>query len=185
MLIYSDLFWFILIYSDLFWFILIYSDLFWLILIYSDLFWFILIYSERCKRVKQSEHIHIPWTPIFISAFAVTSCQQYISRSTSVCVVTCKNQKVENLFGSWKILWSTGFLNVHKKSKIRQLFLAQGTPKTDNFALFVKIMTQIAWIITGKFKKLKILFSSEAPFMVKLNFKVRKLDFLLFFAILR
>ena len=32
-----------------------------------------------------------------------------------------------------------------KKSKSRRLFLTQGTPKTDNFALFVKIMTQILY----------------------------------------
>ena len=36
-----------------------------------------------------------------------------------------------------------GFLNPQRKSKSRRLFLTQGTPKTDNFALFVKIMTQI------------------------------------------
>ena len=38
---------------------------------------------------------------------------------------------------------SIGFLNVQKKSTSRRLFLTQGTLKTDNFALFVKIMTQI------------------------------------------
>ena len=36
-----------------------------------------------------------------------------------------------------------GFLNAQKKSKSKRLFLTQGTPKYDNFALFVKIMTQI------------------------------------------
>ena len=30
-----------------------------------------------------------------------------------------------------------------KKSKSKGLFLTQGTPKYDNFALFVKIMTQV------------------------------------------
>ena len=38
---------------------------------------------------------------------------------------------------------SIWFLNVQKKSKSKRLFLTQGTPKTDNFAFFVKIMTQI------------------------------------------
>ena len=38
-----------------------------------------------------------------------------------------------------------GFLNVQKKSKSKWLFLTQGTPKYDNFALFVKIMTQILY----------------------------------------
>ena len=36
-----------------------------------------------------------------------------------------------------------GLLNVQKVSESRQLFLTDGTSKTDNFALFVKIMTQI------------------------------------------
>ena len=36
-----------------------------------------------------------------------------------------------------------GLLNVQKVSKSRRLFLTEGTSKTDNFALFVKIMTQI------------------------------------------
>ena len=35
-----------------------------------------------------------------------------------------------------------GFLNVQKKSKSKRLFL---TPKSENFALFVKIMTQILY----------------------------------------
>ena len=38
-----------------------------------------------------------------------------------------------------------GFLNVQKKSKSKRLFLTQGIPKSDNFALFVKIMTQILY----------------------------------------
>ena len=38
-----------------------------------------------------------------------------------------------------------GFLNVQKKSKSKGLFLTQGTPKYDNFSLFVKIMTQILY----------------------------------------
>ena len=36
-----------------------------------------------------------------------------------------------------------GLLNVQKVSESRRLFLTEGTSKTDNFALFVKIMTQI------------------------------------------
>ena len=40
---------------------------------------------------------------------------------------------------------SIGFLNVQKKSKSKRLFLTQGTPKSDNFALSVKIMTQILY----------------------------------------
>ena len=36
-----------------------------------------------------------------------------------------------------------GFSNMHKVSKSRRWFLTEGTSKTDNFALFVKIMTQI------------------------------------------
>ena len=38
-----------------------------------------------------------------------------------------------------------GFLNVQKKSKSKRLFLTQGIPKSENFALFVKIMTQILY----------------------------------------
>ena len=103
--------------------------------------------------------------------------------------------------------WSIGFLNVKKKSKSKRFFLTQGTPKTDNFAFFVKSMTQIlskiifslcwqsengqnsdkcrdkfegglrrGWFLAWwKYrpcweKKLKISSSSEAPFMVKLDF---------------
>ena len=40
---------------------------------------------------------------------------------------------------------SIGFLNVQKKSKSKRLFLTQGIPKSENFALFVKIMTQILY----------------------------------------
>ena len=40
---------------------------------------------------------------------------------------------------------SIGFLNVKKKSKSIRLFLSQGIPKSDNFALFVKIITQILY----------------------------------------
>ena len=36
-----------------------------------------------------------------------------------------------------------GLLKVQKVSESRRLFLTEGTSKTDNFALFVKIMTQI------------------------------------------
>ena len=36
-----------------------------------------------------------------------------------------------------------GLLNVQKVSKSRRLFLTEGTSKTENFALIVKIMTQI------------------------------------------
>ena len=36
-----------------------------------------------------------------------------------------------------------GLLNVQKVSESRRLFLTEGTSKTDNFALFVKIMTPI------------------------------------------
>ena len=42
----------------------------------------------------------------------------------------------------YRLRCTIGFLNV-KKSK--WLFLTQGTPKYDNFALFVKIMTQILY----------------------------------------
>ena len=40
-----------------------------------------------------------------------------------------------------------GFLNDQKKSKSKRLFLTQGTSKTDNFELFVKVMTQIEWYV--------------------------------------
>ena len=43
----------------------------------------------------------------------------------------------------YRLRGSIGFLNAQKKSKSKRLFLTQGTPKYDNFALFVKIMTQI------------------------------------------
>ena len=43
----------------------------------------------------------------------------------------------------YRLRGSIGFLNVQKVSKSRLLFLTEGTSKTDNFALFVKIMTQI------------------------------------------
>ena len=43
----------------------------------------------------------------------------------------------------YRLMGSIGFLNVQKVSKSRRLFLTEGTSKTDNFALFVKIMTQI------------------------------------------
>ena len=38
------------------------------------------------------------------------------------------------------------------KSKSKRLFLTQGTPKYDNFALFVKIMTQICTKISQLFQ---------------------------------
>ena len=43
----------------------------------------------------------------------------------------------------YRLRGSIGFLNAQKKSKSKRLFLTQGTPKYDKFALFVKIMTQI------------------------------------------
>ena len=43
----------------------------------------------------------------------------------------------------YRLRGSIGFLNVQKVSKSRLLFLTEGTSKTDNFALFGKIMTQI------------------------------------------
>ena len=42
-----------------------------------------------------------------------------------------------------RVRCTIGFLNVQKKSKSKGLFLTQGTPKYDNFLLFVKVMTQI------------------------------------------
>ena len=45
----------------------------------------------------------------------------------------------------YKLRGSIRFLNVQKKSKSKWLFLTQGIPKSDNFALFVKIMTQILY----------------------------------------
>ena len=38
-----------------------------------------------------------------------------------------------------------GFLNIQKKSKSKRLFLTEGITKSKNFALFVKIMTQILY----------------------------------------
>ena len=49
----------------------------------------------------------------------------------------------ENETLHYRLRSSIGFLNMQKVSKSRQLFLTKGTSKTDNFALFVKIMTQI------------------------------------------
>ena len=43
----------------------------------------------------------------------------------------------------YRLRGSIGLLNVQKVSKSRRLFLTDGTSKTDKFALFVKIMTQI------------------------------------------
>ena len=45
----------------------------------------------------------------------------------------------------YRLRGSIGFLNVQKKSKSKRLFLTQGIPKSDNFALFVKILTQILY----------------------------------------
>jgi len=45
----------------------------------------------------------------------------------------------------YRLRCSIGFLNVKKKFKSEGLFLTQGTPKYDNFAFFVKIMTQILY----------------------------------------
>ena len=45
----------------------------------------------------------------------------------------------------YRLMCPIGFLNVQKKSKSKRLFLTQGIPKSDNFALFVKIMTQILY----------------------------------------
>ena len=45
----------------------------------------------------------------------------------------------------YRLRCSVEFLNVQKKSKSKRLFLTQGIPKSDNFALFVKIMTQILY----------------------------------------
>ena len=50
-----------------------------------------------------------------------------------------------------------GLLNVQKVSKSRRLFLTEGTSKTDNFALFVKIMTQIfAQLFSARVGKVKL-----------------------------
>ena len=43
----------------------------------------------------------------------------------------------------YRLTGSIGLLNVKKVSKSRWLFLTEGASKTNNFALFVKIMTQI------------------------------------------
>ena len=43
----------------------------------------------------------------------------------------------------YRLRGSIGFLNAQKKFKSKRLFLTQGTPKYDNFAIFVKNMTQI------------------------------------------
>ena len=45
----------------------------------------------------------------------------------------------------YRLRGSIGFLNVQKKSKSKRLFLTQGIPKSDNFALFVEILTQILY----------------------------------------
>ena len=56
----------------------------------------------------------------------------------------------------YRLRGSIGFLNVQKKSKSKRLFLTQGTPKTDNFALFVKIMTQILKLFSACIDKVKM-----------------------------
>ena len=45
----------------------------------------------------------------------------------------------------YRLRGSIGFLNAQKKSKSKRLFLTQGIPKSETFALFVKIMTQILY----------------------------------------
>ena len=70
-----------------------------------------------------------------------------------------------------------GFLNVQKNSKSKRLVLTQGIPKSETFALFVKIMTQICT------KKISQLFqiANMAKIMVnvqkKLNGASVKADF--------
>ena len=62
-----------------------------------------------------------------------------------LCTVLIQLDKQHNLGDPvhYRLRGSIGFLNVQKVSKSRLLFLTEGTSKTDNFALFVKIMTQI------------------------------------------
>ena len=45
----------------------------------------------------------------------------------------------------YRLRCAIGFLNVQKKPKSKRSFLTQGIPKSENFALFVKIMTQILY----------------------------------------
>ena len=47
----------------------------------------------------------------------------------------------------YRLRGSIGFINMQKVSKSRRLFLTEGTSKIDNFALFVKNMTQIFYKI--------------------------------------
>ena len=60
-------------------------------------------------------------------------------------MLTCNLRQLVSSFVTlhYRLRGSMGFLNVQKVSKSRLLFLTEGTSKTDNFALFVKIMTQI------------------------------------------
>ena len=45
----------------------------------------------------------------------------------------------------YRLRGSIEVLNVQKKSKSKRLFLTEGITKSKNFALFVKIMTQILY----------------------------------------
>ena len=65
------------------------------------------------------------------------------------CNLKYSDLSVFNVFSSqsvhYRLRCNIGVLNVQKKSKSKLLFLTEGIPNSKNFALFVKIMTQILY----------------------------------------
>ena len=100
--------------------------------------------SSTCKRARfPAIDVDVDVVGLLVSTILAsgrTAFRTYIYlRTYNVCITLVSLYPMH-----YRLRCSIGFLNVQKSPK-EKLFLTQGIPKSDNFALFVKIMTQILY----------------------------------------